>query len=225
VPPTALEALLEPAGLDAGIRRRLAQYATLVLAASGRFNLTGAKSTQELAPHLLDSLTLLRYVREPYVDVGSGAGLPAIPIAIAAGIAPTMIETTAKKARFLSDTMEALGLRGEVIPERAESAAHRPALREHFMSGTARAVGSAPTVAELLLPFIGTGGDAILQRGLLPPEERRALEDASMMLGGTIEAEYELDGCRRIVVVRKSASTPLRFPRRAGVPSKRPLCG
>lgn len=222
---TSLEALLESAALDAGVRRRLARYGALVLEANRRFNLTGAKSADDLAPHLLDSLTLLPYVREPYVDVGSGAGLPAIPIAIVRGIAPTMIEATAKKTRFLLDTLAVLGLRGDIVAERAETAAHWPALRERFASGTARAVASAPTVAELVLPFIETGGGAILQRGSLPPEELRALEDASMILGASVETQYNLGGGRRIVILRKRASTPSRFPRRAGIPAKRPLCG
>ncbi len=189
-----------------------------------RFNLTGAKSQEELADHLLDSLSVASYVREPYVDIGSGAGFPAIPIAIATGMPVVMIEATAKKARFLESVLDLLELRGAVIAERAEIAGHRPALREHFASGTARALGSAPTVAELLLPLIEVGGVAVLQRGAILASERIALEDASLMLGGRIESENRLEGDRRIVVVRKAGRTPLRFPRRPGIPTKRPLC-
>lgn len=222
----SLEELLEPASLDQRTRARLARYGALVLDANRRFNLTGAKSAEELAVHLLDSLTVLPFVREPYVDVGAGAGLPSIPVAIAAGIPVTMIEATAKKARFLTETLQALGLRGEVIPERAETAAHLPPLRERFATGTARALGSAPVVAELLLPFIFVGGAAILQRGALPSQERQALEDASLVLGAIVQDEQgtEVSG-KRIVIVRKKRPTPARFPRRTGVPQKRPLCG
>ena len=220
-----LEALLEPARLQPAARARLAIYGTLVLEANRRFNLTGAKSPQELAAHLLDSLTVLPFVREPYVDVGAGAGLPSIPIAIVAEIPVTMVESVAKKARFLNEAVERLGLRAQVIAQRAETAAHLPALRERFASGTVRAVASAPTVAELLLPFITAGGIAIFQRGGLPPHERRALEDAVLMLGGFIEGEHELQASgKRILIVRKANATPARFPRRSGVPQKRPLC-
>ena len=219
-----LETLLGRAGVEARLIAPLARYGKLVLEQNQRFNLTGAKSPEELAEHLLDSLSVAPYVREPYVDVGAGAGLPAIPIALVSGMAVVMIEATTKKARFLESVLDLLGLRGTVIVERAEIAGHRPGLREHFSSGTARALGSAPTVAELLLPLIEVGGAAALQRGAIPATERIALEDASLMLGGRVESEDRLEGQRRIVVVRKTHPTPLRFPRRPGIPTKRPLC-
>jgi 16S rRNA (guanine527-N7)-methyltransferase len=225
VPEVTLDALLEPAGLDAGTRCRLAQYGRLVLEANRRFNLTGAKSNEELAAHLLDSLTLLPWVEEPYVDVGAGAGLPSIPVSIAAGIPVTMVEATAKKARFLVEALEALGLTGEVVAERAETAGHLSTLRERFSSGTARGVGSAPTVAELLLPFISVGGVAILQRGAFSALERRALEDAALMLGASVAGECGVQRDRRLLILRKDHPTAARFPRRPGMPQKRPLCG
>jgi 16S rRNA (guanine527-N7)-methyltransferase len=223
-PDPVFAALLERAGIAPLLRERLALYGTLVLEANRRFNLTGAKSADELTQHILDSLTVVPFAHEPYVDVGSGAGLPAIPVAIAASITPTMIEATAKKARFLQTALDALGLDGRVVSERAEIAAHRAGLREQFASGTARAVGTAPTVAELLLPFIELGGTAILQRGAIDAAELRAVEDAALMLGARVENEIIVGGDRRLLLVRKESSTPLRFPRRPGMPAKRPLC-
>jgi 16S rRNA (guanine527-N7)-methyltransferase len=222
---SSLEALLEPCGLNAELRTGLARYGAIVLEANRRFNLTGAKSSEELGAHLLDSLTILPWVKEPYLDVGAGAGLPGIPVAIAAGIPVTLLEVTAKKAHFLTETLQRLGLRGEVIARRAEVAGHLPSLRERFASGTARAVGSGPTTAELLLPFIAPGGVAILQRGALPPDERRSLEDAALVLGATLEDERRLDRGRSILILRKLHPTAQRFPRRTGLPQKRPLCG
>lgn len=221
---TGVAALLERSGVEARLIEPLARYAQLLLEANARFNLTGAKTPEALVPHIVDSLTVVPFLREPYVDVGSGGGLPAIPAAIAAGFAPTLVETTAKKAAFLRETMDALGLRGEVIAERAEVAGHDPRLRERFASATARAVAVAPAVAELLMPLVAIGGAAVLQRGTIEPRERQALDDALLMLGGAIESETVLDGERRIVVARKTAPTPQRFPRRTGVPEKRPLC-
>jgi len=220
----ALEALLAGADVEPRLVAPLARYGALVLEAGRRFNLTGAKTPAELLPHLLDGLSLLPYVRAPYVDVGSGAGLPAISIAIGTGVAPTMIEAAAKKAHFLESTLAALGLPGRVVAERAEIAGHRPDLRERFASGTARAVGTAPTVAEYLLPLIAPGGVALLQRGRLDERERRAVEDAAMMLGGALDREAPLEGERRLLILAKQAPTPARFPRRAGIPAKRPLC-
>jgi 16S rRNA (guanine527-N7)-methyltransferase len=224
VPESLLEALLEPFRLDATTRSRLARYGELVLQANRRFNLTGAKTAQDLAEHLLDSLRVLPWIEAPYVDIGAGAGLPSIPVAIAAGIPVTVIEASTKKARFLVEAMQTLNIAGEVIAERAEIAAHLPALRERFASGTARAVGSAPTVTELLLPFIALGGVAVLQRGAVTAAERTALDDASLMLGAAVESEQRLDGERRVLLVRKMRATPARFPRRSGIPAKRPLC-
>jgi 16S rRNA (guanine527-N7)-methyltransferase len=221
---TALEELLEGAGVQAGLVAPLARYGMLVLEANRRLSLTGAKTTVELAAHLLDSLTVAPEVHEPYVDVGSGAGFPAIVVAIARGVAVTMLEATAKKAAFLERTLGTLGLTGQVIAERAEIAAHEQRLRERFASGTARAVAPAPAAAELLLPFIAPGGVAILQRGTADRGEGAAFEDAVLMLGACVEHERELEGGRRVVVVRKTSSTPARFPRRPGVPQKRPLC-
>lgn len=173
---------------------------------------------------MLDSLTVAPYVGTPYLDIGSGAGLPAIPAAIAAGIPVTMIETTRKKAQFLQRAMAELQIDGEVIAQRAEVAAHDETLRGRFASATARAVAVAPTVAELVLPFLATGGVAVLQRGTIDGRERTALEDASLMLGAAVESEHLLDGERRIILVRKNAATAVRFPRRTGIPEKRPLC-
>ena len=219
-----LRELLERGGAPAEHLDRLTRYGDAVLGANQRFNLTGAKSAAEFAPHILDSLTIVPYVTESLVDIGSGGGLPAIPVAIVAGVPVTMIETTAKKARFLRDQLETLDLAGEVVAQRAEAAAHDPQLRERFRTGTARAVATAPTVAELVLPFLGAGGLAVLQRGALDERERHALSDAALMLGGAVEREIPLEGERRIVLVRKTGVTPARFPRRTGIPEKRPLC-
>jgi 16S rRNA (guanine527-N7)-methyltransferase len=223
-PDDDLESLLEAADIEPRLRRRLARYGALVLAANRRFNLTGSKSERELVEHLLDSLSVTAYLREPYVDVGSGAGLPAIPVALATGMPVTMIEATAKKAHFLESLLEPLGLRGRVLVERAEISGHREDLREQFASGTARAIGSAPTVAELLLPLIAPGGIAVLQRGTRDEGDRAALDDASLMLGGFVESESRIDRDRVILLVRKRGPTPARFPRRPGIPAKRPLC-
>lgn len=221
---TPIEALLEGTGLSADVIARLARYGRLVLDVNSRVNVTAARSTEEIAAQIADSLSVLRFVQPPYVDVGSGAGLPPIPVAIASGVEPTMIEATAKKARLLESMLLELNLRGTVVAARAEVAGHRPDLREHFASGTCRAVGSATAVAELLLPLIALDGVAILQRGAMGAGERAALEDASLVLGGRLEAEHEIGGNRRLLVIRKCGSTSARFPRRTGIPVKRPLC-
>lgn len=212
------------AGVDAAIATPLSRYGGMLLAANRSTNLTGAGTAEKLLPHLLDSLSLRPYVAGPIVDVGSGGGLPGIPLAIATGATVTLIEAIGKKAAFLQAAMSALSLAGEVRAERAEVAARDPGLREGFGLATARAVASAPTVAELTLPLVAVGGLAVLQRGALPAAERDAVADAATVLGATLEDEVLLDGGRRLLLLRKISRTPDRFPRRTGVPEKRPLC-
>lgn len=219
-----LAALLERSGVESALAQRLGAYGALLLNANRRVNLTGAATPDELADHIVDSLTLVPHVVAPLVDVGSGGGLPAIPVALATGIHVTLVESTTKKAAFLEAALAELGLTGRVIPQRAEQAARDPDLRDAFATGTARAVSSAPTVMELVLPFIRPGGTALLQRGKMEERERRAATDAAPMLGARLEPEIPLAGDRRLFVVRKTGSTPNRFPRRTGVPEKRPLC-
>jgi 16S rRNA (guanine527-N7)-methyltransferase len=187
-------------------------------------NLTGARDRAALDTHVRDALSIATYVRSPYVDVGSGGGLPAIPLAIATGARTTLIESVAKKAAFLRDAIATLGLDAAVLAERAEVAGRDPAHRGRYASATARAVAAATTVLELTLPLLHPGGLAILQRGAPEPGEAEAVAGAALMLGGTLEETVDLGGGRRVLLVRKTGETPQRFPRRAGQPSKRPLC-
>ncbi len=206
---------------------RLERYVALVLERNAVQNLTAARTPDAVFEHVRDSLSVVPYVREPFVDVGSGGGFPGIPIAIATGYRGVLVESVVKKARFLEEVVRELALPLEVRVGRAEDAGRAPELRERFASATARAVSSLPAVLELTIPLLSVGGLAVLQRGRLEARERTAAHDASLVLGATIEDDValggELDG-RRIVLVRKVAPTGQRFPRRAGIPAKRPLC-
>ena len=219
-----MRAALAAAGVSSDIAERLAAYGALLLEANRKVNLTGAKDAAALLPHLLDALTLVSDITDTLVDVGSGGGLPGIPLAIVTGARVALIEPTAKKAAFLERALLALGLAGEAIAERAEVVARDERFREQFAFATARAVSRAPTVAELTVPFLRLGGRALLQRSIMEPRERQALEDAAPMLGATLVEERELEGDRRILVLEKTRPTEQRFPRRNGVPEKRPLC-
>ncbi len=221
-----LAGLLVAGGVASDVAARLAAYGALLLDANRRVNLTGAGDVAALLPHLVDSLTLVPLVvpGRTLVDVGSGGGLPGIPLAIATGVRVTLIEPIAKKAAFLRAALETCGLAGEALAERAEVAARDPRYREAFDLATARAVSRAPTVAELTLPFLRVGGRALLQRGALEERERQAVDDAAPVLGGVVLEERSLGGERRILVLEKRTASSERFPRRNGVPEKRPLC-
>jgi 16S rRNA (guanine527-N7)-methyltransferase len=220
----ALGRALRAAGVTGDLADRLAAYGAMLLEANRKVNLTGAKGADALVPHVLDALTLADDVRESLVDVGSGGGLPGIPLGLATGARVLLVEPTAKKAAFLERALRECGLAGEVIAERAEVVARETRFREQFAFATARAVSRASTVAELTVPFLRIGGRALLQRGDEEPMERQALEDAAPMLGAALVDVRQLDGNRRVLVLEKIRPTEQRFPRRNGVPEKRPLC-
>jgi 16S rRNA (guanine527-N7)-methyltransferase len=206
------------------LAERLAAYGALLLEANRRTNLTAAREPAALAAHLADALTLAAEVDGELIDIGSGGGLPGIPLALATGVSVTLVDAVGKKVAFLERALATLGLAGAAVAERAERLGHDPVYRARFRAATARAVSSAPTVAELTLPLLAVGGKALLQRGVLEPPERNAVQDAAPMLGGRFAEERMLDGERRLVILEKIAETPMRFPRRDGVPAKRPLC-
>ena len=221
--PAALEALRK-AGVDDDLAGRLAVYAALVLEANRRLNLTGAKDGAAFAAHILDALTLRDDVESPLIDVGSGNGVPGIPLALATGARVTLLEPIKKRAAFLRRAIAVLAIEGSVVVARAEDAGRDPGHREAYRTATARAVASAPAVAELAVPFLAIGGHALLQRGGLEAKERNAVADAALVLGAELVEERALDGERRVLVLRKTTATGPRFPRKNGTPGKRPLC-
>ena len=215
---------LVAAGVARDLAARLAVYGAILLEANRSVNLTGAKDVTALVPHLLDALTLAGEVRESLVDVGSGGGLPGIPLAIATGARVLLVEPIGKKATFLSRALIECKLEGEVFAGRAEVAAREHRFREHFAFATARAVSSASTVAELTVPFLKIGGRSLLQRGETSTAEAQALDDAAPILGAALVDTRALEGSRKVFVLEKRLPIGERFPRRNGVPEKRPLC-
>jgi 16S rRNA (guanine527-N7)-methyltransferase len=211
-----IQSALAGIDLEPAARETMERYVALFLERNAAMNLSSARDAEAVAGHVRDSLSIAPFVSTPLVDIGSGGGFPALPLVIATGCRATLIESTGKKARFLLETVRALDLPVDVRAERAEDAAHDSLLRGRFASATARAVASVPVVLELTVPFLEVGG------------LRVAAADAALVLGARIEDEVALDpssdGERRVLLVRKTAPTSARFPRRAGIPAKRPLC-
>jgi 16S rRNA (guanine527-N7)-methyltransferase len=204
---------------------RLARYGELLLLRNQEFNLTGARDADAIAAQIADALTLLPLLQDAgeLIDVGTGGGLPAVPLAIARGMRVTLVDATAKKITFVSSVIAELGIEGEAIAARAETLARDARFRDRFTYATARAVASAPAVIELTLPFLAPGGRALLQRGAAASAEHDAARETALALGGEVTAELPLEGERRILIVTKRSPTPARFPRRVGVAQKRPL--
>ena len=159
------------------------------------------------------------------IDVGSGAGVPGIPLKVALGdgLDAVLLDSNGKKARFLRRAVEVLGrpVAGtRVVHARAEDAGQAAEHRETYDVAVARAVGSLRVLAELCLPLVRIGGRVLLPRGR--DHEREAADAVHVIeaVGGRL---LPAGGDRAVVVIEKSAPTPARFPRRVGVPRKRPL--
>lgn len=203
-------------------------------------NLTAVRDPLDVEITLLaDSLLLLPLIeaerlregREALrlIDIGTGAGFPGLPIAIAdPAIEVTLVDATKKKVRFIEQASEALGLNNAIpVHARSEELAHDPGYRERFDVVTARAVASLPALIELCLPFLRVGGLALLTKGREIQEEIDAAAGALDTLGGDLYDVYrpelpEIENTS-VVHVRKYKPTPKRYPRSPGTPVRSPL--
>ena len=163
------------------------------------------------------------------VDVGSGGGMPGLPLKIAfPALRVTLVESVGKKADFLRETVAELGLSDvEVVAQRAELAGAIPEHRDAYDWATARALGSLPVVVELCAPFLAPGGLLVAQRsGNLEADLLRAAPAfKALRLWSRAPVELEIAGLpgHGLIVGEKYAPTPEAYPRRPGLPRKRPL--
>lgn len=183
--------------------------------------------------HFLDALSLLDLPEvvgaDRLVDVGSGGGLPAVVLAIALPeVAVTALDSARKKCAFVEAARDALGLANlEVVCARAEEAG-RSLLREAFDVAVARAVAALPVLSELAMPLVRPGGAFVAAKGALSNQERMEGEAALGILGSDrnrLVRARSFDGAenRWLFVATKVRATPETYPRRPGVPEKRPL--
>ncbi len=213
-------------------RAQLSRYIDLLLEANATMNLTriADRASAELL-HVADALTLLPHLpRDAHclADVGSGGGVPGIPLAIARPDARvTLIEATQKKAAFLKRAAADLELKNlTLIPQRAEDAGHGR-LRESFDIAAARAVGAMVWLAEWCLPLVKKGGRMLAMKGERIAEELPAAAPVITLLGGGPPAIHpvSLPGTEHHVIVEiaKLARTDAKYPRSATVAKKKPL--
>jgi 16S rRNA (guanine527-N7)-methyltransferase len=224
--------------LGEGQLARLDQLGAALREGNRRVNLTRVTDPAEIETrHFLDSLSaavpLLDRMRQGevlrLVDVGSGGGMPGLPLKIVfPRLRVTLIESVNKKAEFLRETVAALGLTEvEVLAERAETAARQPEHRDAYDWATARALGTLPVVVELCAPFLSPGGLLVAQRsgdldgdllGAAPAFKALHLWSRTPIYLGL--AALPRHG---LIVGEKYAPTPAAYPRRPGMARKRPL--
>ncbi|MGH2538265.1 MAG: 16S rRNA (guanine(527)-N(7))-methyltransferase RsmG [Candidatus Promineifilaceae bacterium] len=230
---------LSPAQLDL-----FGRYQALLLEWNRRLSLLAVTGPAELQlRHFLDALSCSRATGDlngqRLADVGSGAGLPGIPLKILyPDLRLTLIESVRKKAAFLEAAAAELALTDvSVLAERAEAVGRDPAHREGYDWAVARAVAGLPALVEYLLPLAAVGGHALAMKGPAVTEEVAAAERAIRLLGGgegellplALPAqagsglESETMRSAFLVVIDKVNPTPAAYPRRVGLPAKRPL--
>lgn len=221
--------------LTDGQIEQLTEYYELLCEWNEKMNLTAIIEPKEAAvKHVIDTLMVHRYCSfdgdARVVDVGTGAGIPGIVLKIAyPGISVKLLDSLKKRLEFLTVVVTKLGLSGVAMwHARAEDAGRDSQARESFALVTARAVARTSVLLELCAPLCQIGGRIIAYKG---PEYQQELEEARRaidVLGVCVEhiATYSLPegmGDRSLVVFRKIAGTPETYPRKAGIPARKPL--
>lgn len=221
--------------LDELQRERFRKLTQLLLEWNEKLNLTSITEPERIAvEHYLDSIAPLAFnlIGEgmAVVDVGTGAGFPGLPLAILAPFASfTLIDATRKKVTYLQTVCSELGLTNiEFVWGRAEGIARDKAFRESFDVAVARAFGALDLVWECTLPFVKVGGIALAYKGAKVDEELEVGKRTAPLLGGEVKEvrKFKLPSTeinRALVIAAKVTNTPLKFPRRPGIPEKRPL--
>lgn len=216
-----------------GTFEKLEQYAEFLVAYNQHVNLTAVTEGEEiLKKHFLDSLLLHQLAGSCFpksaklLDIGSGAGFPGVPLAlIRPDLQMTLLDSLNKRIVFLEKLRNLLDCDYTAIHGRAEDFAKKSEYRESFDVVTARAVASLPTLAELSLPYVKTGGYWIAMKG--PNEEIKPALQAIRLLGGQLldTIPYQLAGgdARILYLVKKISPCPTKYPRKIAQIKQKPL--
>lgn len=229
---TPFEEILAVRAAEAGLALTAAQieqfavYNRLLIAWNERMNLTALTAPEDVAvKHIIDSLTAYDAAlfdgAKTLIDVGTGAGLPGIPLAVyAPHIRVTLMDALQKRVLFLMEVTRAMGLTNTAaVHARAEEAARQAEHREHYDIAVSRAVARMPVLLEYALPFVRVGGTLLALKGRAYAEEAAEGAGAARRLGGGMTLARPvhlpgLDDVRAILSVRKERPTPKGYPRR-----------
>lgn len=209
------------------------QYMQLLIEWNKKMNLTAIIEPHEIIlKHFVDSLTMEKYLQEgaTLVDVGTGAGFPGIPLKICRkDIKIVLVDSLNKRLNFLNEVIQKLKLdKIETVHSRAEELGRNKEYREKFDIATSRAVANLATLSEYLIPFVKKEGKCICMKGSNVEEELENSKKAIQILGGKI---IKMDSFflpqteikRNIIVIKKIERTPVKYPRKPGLPAKEPI--
>jgi len=220
--------------IDAQKKTRVAKYVISLLEGLNKMRLTGEKSVESIIWYqIYDSIKILKRTDlDPgikVIDLGSGGGLPGIPLKICKpGIEMYLMDSNRKKASFLKELIETLNLENiYVLCGRAEDYGQNYSHREKYDLVLSKAVAEMAVLVEMALPLLKTGGRGLFYKGPKGKNEIIEADKALATCGGELEWEwaYKLqDGEERVLYnIRKCGKAPSKYPRRAGVPSRKPI--
>lgn len=221
--------------IDEKKKEQLKEYLHLLQSWNKVMNLTAIDDEPGIIyKHFLDCIYYLSYARikpgQKIVDLGTGAGFPGIPLKILYPQTEVyLVDSLQKRLKFLQEVIEKLQLKEiSLIHGRAEDLGKDPHYREKFDVVLSRAVASLPVLTEYCLPFVKVGGHLAAAKGPQIQEELAQAQKAISVLGGKLEEVYEfqlpyIQEGRSVIIISKLQATPKNYPRRAGIPAKRPL--
>ena len=220
--------------LNAEQLKQFDTFYRLVVEWNNKINLTAITEPRDFAvKHIIDSISIWNDKKflnvKTVIDVGTGAGFPAIPLKIyRPHIKITLLDSLAKRINFLKAVGEELGFSDiTFLHSRAEDAAHNPKLRETFDLAVSRAVAKLNILSEYCLPFVKVGGCFAALKGSSVEEELQESKAAVKILGGAdvecICITLPNDNERNLIYIKKGSKTADKFPRKAGVPERKPL--
>lgn len=209
------------------------KYMKLLIEWNNKINLTAITDEKEIIlKHFIDSITINKYLKgkESVLDIGTGAGFPGMPLKILNNdINFTLADSLNKRIIFLEEVCKELELKNiNCVHGRAEELGNNVNYREKYDIVTSRAVAKLNVLLEYMLPFVKIGGECICMKGPNIKEEIEEIDYALKVLGGKIKEVKNMflpnsDNERNIIVIEKVHSTPSKYPRKAGIPTKQPL--
>ena len=209
----------------------LAQYAALIVQESARQNITAVRTFPEIwTRHFLDSALICKYLPKDsfsIIDIGTGGGIPGIPIAILFEHAQvTLLDSEHSKIEFCQSVVDALHLDIACISARAEELAKLAGYREHFDCAVSRAMTIGSVLCEMALPFLKTQGRLFAMKGRNYDTEIERFEPAADILHAKLEdpIRYEIESeSKTLIIVQKCDETPAQYPRRFAKIKRNPL--